>query len=310
MRHLISFRDLEPLEVLALCHNATELKQGRAHVQERPLFGKSIALLFEKPSLRTRVSFEVAVQELGGVVTDLSAMGRKLGEGEDARDIGRVLSRYVDAVVVRTFSQKNLSLMAKHAEVPVINGLTDEEHPCQVLADLLTIQEKLGQIEGTKIAYVGDGNNVCHSLMFAAARLRMELRVATPLKHRPDRSVESLAKADAAQFGGIVEWMTDPAEAVRGADVIYTDVWTSMGMEKESAARKKAFRAFQVNAKLLKLAKSRCLVMHCLPAHRGEEITEDVLEGSQSVIFDQAENRLHIQKALLVWLMNGEGIRK
>jgi len=309
VRHLLSFRDLEPLQVLALCHKATELKKSKPFVEERPLLQKTVALLFEKPSLRTRVSFEVAVQELGGSITDLANMGRKFGVDEDAADIARVLSRYVDGVVVRTFSHTALETLAKKSTVPVINGLTDHEHPCQTLADLLTIQEKLGQMEGVVIGYVGDGNNVCHSLMIAAARMRMELRVTTPQKYRPSRIVEEMVRADADQFGGKVIWTKNPKEAVAGADIVYTDVWASMGQEKEEGKRRRDFRDFQVNGKLMLLAKPNAFFMHCLPAHRGLEVTADVIDGSQSIVFDQAENRLHIQKALLIWLIAGEGMR-
>ncbi|MCX5750592.1 MAG: ornithine carbamoyltransferase [Candidatus Saganbacteria bacterium] len=292
-RDLASISDLSYAEIkeiyLLAAKLKKELKTGKNH---KPyLKGKSIALVFEKPSNRTRVSFDVGIYQLGGHPVVLMPDEIQLGLRESVADVARTLSRFVDGIVVRTFAHKSVEELAKHASVPVINGLSDQEHPCQALADFFTILEKKRTFKGLKIAYVGDGNNVCYSLMLLAEQIGVKMSVATPKGYEP-RAL------------GAIQIVNDPREAVKDADVIYTDVWASMGQEKEAAEKKLKFKDFQVNAKLLSLAKKDALVMHCLPAHRDEEITDDVLEGKQSVVFDQAENRLHVQKAILVKLLS------
>lgn len=272
----------------------------------RVLSGKTLALVFQKPSVRTRVSFEVAIRQLGGSAIYLGPEDAYLGTREPTKDVARTLARYVDAIVVRTFSHTDVDAFARYAAVPVINGLSDQHHPCQALADLFTIRERCGRLRGTTLAYVGDGNNVLHSLAEGAGLLGMSLRVATPARYRPQTAIWHQAVRLGRRSGARLTWCDDPRQAAAGADVIYTDVWTSMGYERERAVRRKVFRGFQVNRALLSQAKRGCLVMHCLPAHRGEEIAEDVFEGSRSVVFDQAENRLHVQKALLLTLL-GKG---
>lgn len=270
------------------------------------LAGKTLALVFQKPSVRTRVSFEVAIRHLGGSAIYLGPDDVYLGTREPTKDVARTLARYIDAIVVRTFSHADVEAFARYADVPVINGLSDQHHPCQALADLFTIGERFSGLRGTTLAYVGDGNNVLHSLAEGAGLLGLSLRVATPARYRPQTAVWHQAVRLARRSGARLSWCDDPRQAVVGADVIYTDVWTSMGYERERAVRRKVFRGFQVNRALLSRAKRGCLVMHCLPAHRGEEITEDVFEGARSIVFDQAENRLHVQKALLLTLL-GKG---
>ncbi len=270
------------------------------------LSGKTLALVFQKPSVRTRVSFEVAMRQLGGSAIYLGPEDVYLGKREPTKDVARTLARYVNAIVARTFSHRDVEEFARYASVPVINGLSDRHHPCQALADLLTIQERCGRLEGVTIAYVGDGNNVLHSLAEGASLLGVLLRVATPPRYRPNSAIWNQTMKQAKRSGARLTWYDNPRQAVTGADVVYTDVWTSMGYEREGAARRKAFRAFQINQALLKRANRRCVVMHCLPAHRGEEITDDVVEGRHSIVFDQAENRLHAQKALLLTLL-GKG---
>ena len=269
------------------------------------LSGKTLALVFQKPSVRTRVSFEVAIRHLGGSAIYLGPEDIYLGKREPTKDVARTLARYVDAIVARTFSHLDVEEFARYASVPVINGLSDSHHPCQALADLLTVQERCGRLEGVTIAYVGDGNNVLHSLAEGASVLGVRLRVATPPRYRPHPAMWHQAVKQAKRSGGRLTWYDDPREAVAGADVVYTDVWTSMGYEREGAARRKAFRAFQINQALLKRANRRCVVMHCLPAHRGEEITSAVMDGPRSLIWEQSENRLHVQKALLVEILGG-----
>lgn len=266
------------------------------------LSGKRIALLFEKPSLRTKVSFTAAIQELGGRNISLSREEVGLGEREAIADVARVLARYVDGIVLRTFSQRAVQELARHADVPVVNALTDEEHPCQALADLLTIAEHKGAVEGMRIAYVGDGNNVALSLAQGATKLGAQVVVASP-KGYEFSAAAAAAIARAAKEGGALRLVASPREAVRGADVVYTDVWTSMGQEAESRKRARAFRGYRIDAKLMALAKRDAIFMHDLPAHRGEEVTDEVIDGPQSVVFDQAENRLHAQRALLHLLL-------
>jgi ornithine carbamoyltransferase len=257
--------------------------------------GRSLGMIFQKPSTRTRVSFEVGIAQLGGYGLYLRADDLQLGRGETIRDTATVLSRYLDAIVIRTFAQSDVEELAEHAEISVINGLTDETHPCQALADMLTIRERLGRLEGARIVYLGDGNNVCASLMVAASRLGSSFVAATPAGYEPDER----AVATARSSGGEVEVLNDPAEAVRGADVLYTDVWTSMGQEDEREQRLADLTGYGITTELLAQAGNDAIVLHCLPAHYGEEITEEVLYGPQSAVWDQAENRLHAQKALM-----------
>jgi ornithine carbamoyltransferase len=273
--------------VLDLAAELKELQQRRE--EHRLLPGRTLGMIFQKPSTRTRVSFEVGIAQLGGTGLNLSASDLQLGRGETLRDTATVLSRYLDGLMIRTFAQADVEELARHASIPVINGLTDSSHPCQALADVMTIRERLGRLEALRVAYIGDGNNVCVSLGKAATRLGMDFVAATPAGYEPP--LEG------------VELTDDPRTAAAGADVLYTDVWTSMGQEEEQARRLEAFRGFTVDGELLSLAADGAIVLHCLPAHYGEEITEDVLYGSQSAVWDQAENRLHAQKALMALLM-------
>ena len=296
MKDLISIADLDSDELQKLIKSAIWLKQAG---KKKLLEGKVLALLFEKPSLRTRVSFDVAMNQLDGHALMLSQAEVGLGEREPIADMARVLSRYVDGIVARTFDHQSVALLAKHATVPVINGLTDEEHPCQALSDLLTIQEKKRGLEGLSIAYVGDANNVANSLLLACPLVGMEFRIASPKGYGPKERV----LAQAQKSGGQILLTEDAKQAVEDADVLYTDVWTSMGQEAEAERRRASFAGYQVNQELLSLAKRDAIFMHPLPAHHGEEIAEGLLESPQSVVFDQAENRLHMQKAILVKLL-------
>ncbi len=300
MRHLLTILDLKREEIEDLLDRARLLKEGqRRGIPYRPLVGKTLALLFEKPSTRTRVSFEVATHQLGGDTLFISPKDSQLGRGEPVKDTARVLSRYVDGVVIRTFGHEVIEEFAGYSSIPVINGLTDMYHPCQVLSDIFTIMEKKGRIEGLKIVWIGDGNNVAHSWINASARLGFPLYIATPEAYRPCSSVVERAVKE----GGKIFWTGDPEEAVRDADVVNTDVWVSMGQDEERKERLRAFRGYGVTQELLDKAKEDCIFLHCLPAHRGEEVTEEVIEGRHSVVWDQAENRLHLQKALLEWLL-------
>jgi len=296
-RDLLALRSLSPDDVRRL------IDRAKAKAPSRALAGKAVGIFLEKASTRTRVSFEVAIAQLGGHPVFLPAQEIQLGRGETVADTARVLSRYLDALVIRTFGQDRLEEWAHHATIPIINGLTDSHHPCQILADLLTIDEKKGRLTGLVVAYVGDGNNVAHSLLEGCAMMGMTCRIAAPAGYQPDAEVVKWAEVQAAKTGGGIQIGEDPRPAVRGADVLYTDVWTSMGQEAEASKRVGVFRPYQINADLLRLAKPDAIVLHCLPAHRGEEITDDVMEGPQSVIFDQAENRLHVQKAILEMLV-------
>ncbi len=309
-RHLLTIADLSSDELCRLLDAAAALKRALAQGRPHPfLSGRTLALLFQKPSLRTRVSFEVGMRQLGGSSLYLSPAEVGLGERESVADVARVLSRYVDVVVTRTFLHEDVDTFARHATVPVINGLSDRFHPCQCLADLLTIRERFGRLEGVVLAYVGDGNNVANSLIEAAPRVQMHLRVATPPGYEPDAAVWEASARLAAAAGTELRLLTDPVEAVRDADVVYTDAWFSMGEEAERELRQTIFPPYQVNTALLRAARPHALVMHCLPAHRGEEITDEVLDGPQSVVLDQAENRLHAQKALLCELLGApEGL--
>ncbi|HXF36576.1 MAG TPA: ornithine carbamoyltransferase [Actinomycetota bacterium] len=302
-RDLLSVDDLSPRELSELLDLAARLKASPDAYADR-LAGRSVAMIFEKPSTRTRVSFEVAVAELGGHAVPLSAGELQLGRGETIEDTGRVLSRYVDAIVLRTFEQERLEVLAEAASVPVVNALSDFEHPCQALADLLTIREKKGDPAGRTLAYLGDGNNVTHSLLLGGAKAGMRVRVATPAGFEPIPLVVNRAAEIAGETGGGVEVTNDPIEAARGADVLYTDVWASMGQEAEADERALVFPAYRIDQKAVELAAPDVIVMHCLPAHRGQEITDEVIDGPRSVVWDQAENRLHTQKALLLRLLD------
>jgi ornithine carbamoyltransferase len=303
-KDLLSIHDMSKEEIQMIL-NLAQFMKLRAKKGETPkvLQGKTLAMIFDKASNRTRVSFEVGMWQLGGLAINLDASGLRFGKGEAVEDIGRTLERYVDGILIRTFSHESVKKMAKAVKIPVINGLTDLSHPCQALADIFTIWEKKKKLYGVKIAFVGDGNNVCHSLLNAAAVLGMEMIVACPKGYEPDPNVMKVVYEDAKKSKALINVINDPFDAVIGADVIYTDVWTSMGQENETKKRLSAFKKFQVNKKLIEKAKKDVIVMHCLPAHRGEEITSDILDGRNSVVFDQAENRLHVQKAILALLM-------
>jgi ornithine carbamoyltransferase len=279
---------------------ADELKQQQKRREQHHLLpGRTLGMIFQKPSTRTRVSFEVGIAQLGGTGLYLSAGDLQLGRGETLKDTATVLSRYLDAIMIRTFAQKDVEELARHASIPVINGLTDSAHPCQALADVMTIRERLGRLDGVTVAYLGDGNNVCASLMVAAAKLGLNFRAATPGGYEPSVEAVELAREAAAQGGATIELLADSREAVAGADVLYTDVWTSMGQEEERERRLRDLAGFGIDDELVALANEDAIVLHCLPAHYGEEITEDVLYGPQSAVWDQAENRLHAQKALM-----------
>ncbi len=302
VRHYLSVDDLSPREFTSLLDLSDAVKADPGAYDDR-LHRLSIALIFEKPSTRTRVSFESGVAQLGGHPGVLSANDLQLGRGETIEDTGRVLSRYVDAIVLRTFEQERLEVLAGASTVPVVNSLSDFEHPCQALADILTVRERLGGPSGRILAYLGDGNNVAHSLLLAGAMTGMTIRVATPPGFEPIPQVVHRAQELAAENGGQIEVGHDPEAAATGADVLYTDVWASMGQEAEADERALVFPSFQLNEELLGTAKPEAIVLHCLPAHRGQEITAGVLDGPRSAVWDQAENRLHTQKALLLFLL-------
>jgi ornithine carbamoyltransferase len=301
-KDLLSVADLGGEDIRPLISDAIDMK---ARGWLSTLSGKTLAIMFEKPSLRTRVSFELAMRQLGGEAIYLSPAEVGLGERESIPDVARVLSRYVDAIAARTFSHQTLEVLADYSAVPVINALSDREHPCQALADLLTIYEKKGELNGLTLAFVGDGNNVARSLMLAASLTGMNFRIATPPGYAIEDNIFNLAQSNASSSGGGVFYTEDPRQAVGGADVVYTDVWTSMGQEAEAEARRQVFAGYQVNGELLSLAKENAILMHPLPAHHGEEVAEGILDTPRSVVFDQAENRLHMQKALLVGILGG-----
>jgi ornithine carbamoyltransferase len=279
---------------------ADELKEEQRRRELHHLLpGRMLGMIFQKPSTRTRVSFEVGIAQLGGAGLYLSAGDLQLGRGETLKDTATVLSRYLDAIMIRTFAQEDVEELARHASIPVINGLTDSTHPCQALADVMTIRERLGRLEGVRLTYLGDGNNVCASLMVAAAKLGMHFRAATPTGYEPSPEAVETAREAAATSGATIELFGDPREAAAGADVLYTDVWTSMGQEDERERRLRDLAGFGIDDELLRLADDDAIVLHCLPAHYGEEITEAVLYGPQSAVWDEAENRLHAQKALM-----------
>ena len=305
-KDLLSIHDLSTEEVLKILDVAKKLKKMQKEgVPHEFCKGQTLAMLFSKASTRTRVSFETGFHQLGGHAIYLNDKDSQIGRGEPIRDTARVLSRMVDGIMIRTFSHDSVIELAKYASIPVINGLTDLLHPCQALTDLLTIEEHQKTLEGRKLVYVGDGNNMAHSLMYACAKVGMHMVCASPKGYQPDPAVVKQAQEDAALTGCTVSVEEDIFKAVKGADVLYTDVWTSMGQEAEREVRLQALHDYQINGELLKAAHEDAIIMHCLPAHRGEEITEEVLEGTHSVVWDEAENRLHTQKAIMVLLMSG-----
>jgi ornithine carbamoyltransferase len=301
-RDLVTGSELSAGQLRGLLQLATEVK---AHPERfrGALSRRFLALLFEKPSLRTRVSFEIGMQSLGGGSIFLDYSASRLGERENVRDVARNLERWVHVIAARTYAQSTIEELAANAAIPVINGLSDRYHPCQILADFFTLEERFGSLRGLKLTYVGDGNNVCHSLLLAGARLGIHLRVATPAGYRPDPAIVTEARHAARETRARIELLTDPVEAVSGAQAVYTDAWASMGQEHEAAERAKIFASYQVNEELLAHAVPEVVFLHCLPAHRGEEVTEAVLESPRSLVYDQAENRLHAQKALLLTLL-------
>lgn len=298
-RDFLTVLDLSSKEISRLLKRAIALKSG-IDANACPLIGRSIGLLFEKSSTRTRVSLEVGIYQLGAQAIYMNAKEIQIGRGETIHDTAKVLSRYLDAIIIRTYSHDILSEFASEASIPVINGLSDLHHPCQALADLMTILEKKGRLKGLRLAYVGDGNNVANSLIEAAASTGMHIAIASPRGYEPDQRIIKKVKEISA---GQISVVRDPIDAVQNSDAIYTDVWVSMGQEKEAAEKKKKFKKYQLNSKLLSYAKKDAIVLHCMPAHRGEEVTAEVFDGPQSVVFDQAENRLHTQKALLEFLL-------
>ncbi|MEW6600403.1 MAG: ornithine carbamoyltransferase [Nitrospirota bacterium] len=297
-KDFLTLLDLSAEELSALLKRAAELKSGMDS-SACPLIGKSIGLLFDKTSTRTRISFQTGIYQLGAQAIYINTKDMQLGRGETIEDTARVLARYLHGIVIRTYAHDTIEKLARNADIPVVNGLTDLHHPCQALADMLTVSEKKGRLRGIRMAYIGDGNNVANSLIEAAQLTGMELVIACPHGYEPDRKILDKALSEVA----IVNVITDPSEAAKDADVLYTDTWISMGQEREVERRKKTFKEYQINARLLSLAKPGAIVMHCLPAHRGEEITDEVIDSPQSVVIDQAENRLHTQKALLEMLI-------
>jgi ornithine carbamoyltransferase len=303
-KSLASLSDLTKEEIEQILKTSELLKFQILRGQEHPLLkGKTLAMIFEKPSTRTRVSFEVGMWQLGGYALYLSSGDLQLGRGETIADTAQVLSRYVDGIMARVFAHQTILDLVKYSRVPVINGLSDFTHPCQGLADLFTIYEKKGRLSGLKLAYLGDGNNVAHSLLYGCSKVGMNITLGCPKGYEPNPKVVFEAKKEAKRNGCEVKVTNDPKEAVKGVDILYTDVWASMGKEKEHVERVKIFKPYQVNAKSVKEAKEEYIFMHCLPAHRGEEVTDEVADSKNSVIFDQAENRLHTQKALMALIM-------
>lgn len=300
MKHLLKLSDLSENEIIQLLNLADQLKYEKKHnIAHQHLKGKTLGMIFQKASTRTRVSFETGMYQLGGMALFLSSNDLQIGRGEPVEDTARVLSRYLDGIMIRTFEQDEVEKLAKYGSIPIINGLTDYAHPCQVLADLMTIREYKGSFKGLTMSYIGDGNNMANSLIVGGLKVGMNVRIACPENYRPADEVLEFTKGYEGMF-----YMTDkPQDAVDGADIVITDVWTSMGQEKEKEERRVAFAGYQINEELLKVAKRDCLVMHCLPAHRGEEISAETFEKHSEEIFDEAENRLHAQKAVLVTLM-------
>lgn len=299
-KDIVSIHDLSREEVIQILDTThiLKMKQKLGEIYH-PLKGKTLGMIFQKSSTRTRVSFEVGMYQLGGYALFLSANDLQLNRGETIADTARNLSRYLDGIMIRTFSHQDVVDLAEYSSVPVINGLTDLLHPCQVLSDLYSIKEKKQNLEGLKLAYIGDGNNMAHSLMFGGAKVGMDIVICSPSGFEPDPDITRLSRLDATKTGASITIQDNPQEAVKDADIIYTDVWASMGQEEEHEERLKSFSDYQVNRSLLESARDDVLVMHCLPAHRGEEITDVVIDGPHSIVFDQAENRLHVQKAIM-----------
>ncbi len=303
-RDFLTITDFSSEEIRLFLDAARELKKElKGGIPHPVLKGKALGMIFHKPSTRTRVSFEVGMYQLGGYPLFLSAQELQLRRGESIGDTARTLSRYLDGIMIRTFAQADVEELAHHASIPVINGLTDLVHPTQALADIMTVEEHKGRLQGLKLAFIGDGNNVAHSLLQICAKVGMNMVVACPPGYEPNPEIVAGALADAAETGAALEIMEDPVAAVQGADVVYTDIWASMGQEAEQEERKKVFARYQVNSELLRHAAPDVIVLHCLPAHRGEEITDEVMDGPHSVVFDEAENRLHMHKAIMALLM-------
>jgi ornithine carbamoyltransferase len=300
---LLTGTEWNAAQVRELFHLAADIK---AHPDryKNALAGRFLAMVFEKPSLRTRVTFEVGIVSMGGSAVLLDQTNERLGERESIADVARSLSRWVQGIVARVYAQESLDLLAAHASIPVINALSDVYHPCQTFADFFTLEEKFGSARGVKLAYVGDGNNVCHSLMTAAARVGAHLRIATPEGYEPDPTIVETARRDAAATQGTIDLFRAPEDAVSGAQAVYTDVWASMGQESETEKRAAIFAPYQVNRALMSCAAPDAMFLHCLPAHRDSEVTDEVMESPRSIVFDQAENRLHVQKAILLMLLN------
>ncbi|MGA1868793.1 MAG: ornithine carbamoyltransferase [bacterium] len=306
-RDLLSIRDLSDSEINKLYKEATKIKRNKTKgISYTPLQGKTMAMIFHKVSTRTRVSFQAGLFQLGGLAIDLPVNNLQMSRGESLADTARTLSRYVDAILVRTYKHSLLEEIAAYATIPVINGLTDQFHPVQILSDLFTIKEKKGSIDGIKVVYIGDGNNIANSWLNMSAVMGFNLAISCPKGFEPNTAILEHATIDVAQKGGRITFLYDPREAVQDADIIYTDLWVSIGQEKEKENKKDHFRDYQINRDIVALAKRNTLIMHCLPAHRGEEITAEVLDGDQSIVFDQAENRLYVQNAIMKMLILGE----
>jgi len=303
-KDFLTLKDFSAAEIMSLVDLGILLKTKMKNGEVTPILqGKTLGMIFQKASTRTRVSFEVGMYQLGGQALFLNSNDLQIGRGETIEDTARVLSRYLDGILIRTFSHKEVETLAEYSDVPVINGLTDDYHPTQVLADLITIKEHKGNFKGLKFSYIGDGNNMTNSLMVGCAKMGIDISIATPVGYEPDSELVTQAAEYAKLSGGSIFISNDVKAATSGADIIYTDTWASMGQEEEKAIRKKAFADYQVNSKLLGLADKRAIVMHCLPAYRGQEITNEVIEGAQSVVFDEAENRLHAHKAIMATIM-------
>lgn len=304
VRHLVNLQDYDEREIYDLINLALRLKEEQKKGIPHPILSnKALGMIFSKASTRTRVSFEVGIYQLGGYGLFLNSSDIQLGRGETIEDTAKVLSRYLDGIMIRTYAQEDVEELARYSTIPVINGLTDMFHPCQILADLMTIYESKGKLKGLKLAYVGDGNNVAHSLLIGCTKVGMNISIACPTGYEPHKNVIDWAIGNSKSSGSLVNITSQPKEAVWDADIVYTDVWTSMGQEKESNERLKAFAPYQVNQSLFSLAKPDAIFLHCLPAHRGEEVTSEVIDGPQSLVFEEAENRLHVQKAVMVSLM-------
>ena len=304
LRHLVNLQDYDEGEIYDLINLAFRLKEEQKKGIPHPILSnKALGMIFSKASTRTRVSFEVGIYQLGGYGLFLNSSDIQLGRGETIEDTAKVLSRYLDGIMIRTYAQEDVEELAKYSTIPIINGLTDMFHPCQILADLMTIYESKGKLKGLKLAYVGDGNNVAHSLLIGCTKVGMNISIACPTGYEPHKNVIDWAIGNSKSSGSLVNITSQPKEAVWDADIVYTDVWTSMGQEKESNERLKAFAPYQVNQSLFSLAKPDAIFLHCLPAHRGEEVTSEVIDGPQSLVFEEAENRLHVQKAVMVSLM-------